>query len=169
MRRAIENVGAGRGIPMMMQGYNLEDARRGIDEMMIRQPLGVVAAIVPFNFPGHDCLSGICPMPSPLGNTFILKPSERVPLTMRYVYGAARKNRDSVGAGDAFNAGLAVGLAEGQPMLEAIALGVTAASLSTQSRETIESYRPRAEVDRHVGRVLEAARALTPKSITRCP
>ena len=36
----------------MMQGYNLEDVARGIDEMMIRQPLGVVAAIVPFNFPG---------------------------------------------------------------------------------------------------------------------
>ena len=44
-----------------------------------------------------------------------------------------------VGAGDAFNAGLAVGLREGRPMLEAIALGVTAASLSTQRRETIES------------------------------
>ncbi len=47
---------------------------------------------------------------------------------------------DTVGAGDAFNAGLAVGLSEGRPMLEAIALGVTAASLSTQRRETIESY-----------------------------
>ena len=49
---------------------------------------------------------------------------------------------DTVGAGDAFNAGLAVGLAEGQPMLDAIALGVTAASLSTQTRETIDSYAP---------------------------
>ena len=37
---------------MMMQGYNLEDVARGIDETMIRQPLGVVAAIVPFSFPG---------------------------------------------------------------------------------------------------------------------
>src|SRR5579862_6663683 len=52
MRRAIENVEVACGIPMMMQGYNLEDVARGIDEMMIRQPLGVVAAIVPFNFPG---------------------------------------------------------------------------------------------------------------------
>ena len=51
-RRAIENVEVACGIPMMMQGYNLEDVARGIDEMMIRQPLGVVAAIVPFNFPG---------------------------------------------------------------------------------------------------------------------
>src|ERR1700733_10590381 len=40
MRRAIENVEVACGIPMMMQGYNLEDVARGIDEMMIRQPLG---------------------------------------------------------------------------------------------------------------------------------
>ena len=37
-----------------MQGYNLEDVARGIDEIMIRQPLGVTAAITPFNFPGDD-------------------------------------------------------------------------------------------------------------------
>ena len=52
MRRAIENVEVACGIPMMMQGYNLEDVARGIDETMIRQPLGVVAAITAFNFPG---------------------------------------------------------------------------------------------------------------------
>ncbi|MFC1614563.1 ribokinase [Gemmatimonadota bacterium] len=61
---------------------------------------------------------------------------------------------DSVGAGDAFNTGLAVGLSENMPTTEAIALGVTAASLSTQKRETIESYPYRAEVDRRVGEVL---------------
>jgi len=54
---------------------------------------------------------------------------------------------DSVGAGDALNAGLAVGLAEDLPLAEAIALGITAASLSTQKRETIESYPYRAEVE----------------------
>src|ERR1051326_8720282 len=42
MRRAIENVEVACGIPMMMQGYNLEDVARGIEEMMIRQPLGGV-------------------------------------------------------------------------------------------------------------------------------
>jgi ribokinase len=67
---------------------------------------------------------------------------------------------DTVGAGDAFNAGLAVGLSEGRPVPEAIALGVTAASLSTQRRETIESYPVRAEVDAHVAKVLQAARTL---------
>jgi len=63
---------------------------------------------------------------------------------------------DSVGAGDAFNAGLAVGLAENRPMAEAIALGVTAASLSTQKRETIESYPYRAEVDARRVEILNA-------------
>jgi len=85
MRRAIENVEVACGIPMMMQGYNLEDVARGIDEMMIRQPLGVTAAIVPFNFPGMIAF-WFLPYAIATGNTFILKPSERVPLTMRYVY-----------------------------------------------------------------------------------
>ena len=85
MRRAIENVEVACGIPVMMQGYNLEDVARGIDEMMIRQPLGVTAAIVPFNFPGMIAF-WFLPYAIATGNTFILKPSERVPLTMRYVY-----------------------------------------------------------------------------------
>ena len=50
--RSVENVEVACGIPTLMQGYNLEDVARGIDEIMIRQPLGVVAAITPFNFPG---------------------------------------------------------------------------------------------------------------------
>ena len=61
---------------------------------------------------------------------------------------------DSVGAGDAFNAGLAVGLSEKRPMVDAVALGVAAASLSTQKRETIESYPHRPEVDNRIGEVL---------------
>jgi malonate-semialdehyde dehydrogenase (acetylating)/methylmalonate-semialdehyde dehydrogenase len=85
MRRAIEIVEVACGIPMMMQGYNLEDVARGIDEMMIRQPLGVVAAIVPFNFPGMIAF-WFLPYAIACGNTFVIKPSERVPLTMRYIY-----------------------------------------------------------------------------------
>ena len=61
-RRAIENVEVACGIPMMMQGYNLEDVARGIDEMMIRQPLGVVAAITPL-ISRAWCRSGFCPTP----------------------------------------------------------------------------------------------------------
>ena len=52
MRRAIENVEVACGAPILIQGYNSEDIAAGIDEMMIRQPLGVCAIIAPFNFPG---------------------------------------------------------------------------------------------------------------------
>jgi malonate-semialdehyde dehydrogenase (acetylating)/methylmalonate-semialdehyde dehydrogenase len=85
MRRAIENVEVACGIPMMMQGHNLEDVARGIDEIMIRQPLGVVAAITPSNFPGMIPFWFV-PYAIATGNTVVLKPSERVPLTMQRVF-----------------------------------------------------------------------------------
>lgn len=80
MRRAIENVEVACGIPMLMQGYNNEDIARGIDEHMFRQPVGVVAAITPFNFPGMIPL-WFLPYAVACGNCFILKPSEKVPIT----------------------------------------------------------------------------------------
>ena len=85
MRRAIENVEVACGIPMMMQGYNLEDVARGIDETMIRQPLGVVVAITPFNFPGMIPF-WFLPYAIACGNTLVVKPSERVPLTMKFAF-----------------------------------------------------------------------------------
>lgn len=80
IRRGIENVEVACGMPAMMQGYNNEDIARGIDEHMIRQPLGVVAAITPFNFPGMIPL-WFLPYAVATGNAFILKPSEKVPMT----------------------------------------------------------------------------------------
>jgi malonate-semialdehyde dehydrogenase (acetylating)/methylmalonate-semialdehyde dehydrogenase len=85
MRRAIENVEVACGIPMMMQGTNLEDIASGIDELMIRQPLGVAAAIAPFNFPGMIPF-WFMPYALACGNTYIVKPSEKVPLTMQKVF-----------------------------------------------------------------------------------
>src|SRR5882724_2821763 len=85
VQRSVENVEVACGIPTLMQGYNLEDVARGIDEIMIRQPLGVVAAITPFNFPAMVPM-WFLPYAIACGNTFILKPSERVPLTMRRVF-----------------------------------------------------------------------------------
>jgi malonate-semialdehyde dehydrogenase (acetylating)/methylmalonate-semialdehyde dehydrogenase len=82
LRRGIENVEVACGIPMMMQGYNLEDVTPGVDETLIRQPLGVVAAITPFNFPAMIPF-WFFPYAVACGNTFVLKPSERVPLSMR--------------------------------------------------------------------------------------
>jgi len=80
LRRAIENVEVACGIPSLMQGRNNEDIASGIDEHMIRQPLGVVAAITPFNFPGMIPF-WFLPYAVATGNCFILKPSERVPMT----------------------------------------------------------------------------------------
>jgi ribokinase len=67
---------------------------------------------------------------------------------------------DAVGAGDAFNAGLAVGLSEQRPLVEALALGVTTASLSTEKRLTIPSYPRREEVNPRVQAVLAGCHAL---------
>jgi malonate-semialdehyde dehydrogenase (acetylating)/methylmalonate-semialdehyde dehydrogenase len=84
-QRAIENIEVACGIPMLMQGYNLEDIARGIDEMMIRQPVGVTAIIAPFNFPGMIPF-WFLPYAIACGNTVIIKPSEKVPLTMQRIF-----------------------------------------------------------------------------------
>jgi malonate-semialdehyde dehydrogenase (acetylating) / methylmalonate-semialdehyde dehydrogenase len=81
LRRGIENVEVACGIPTLMQGYNLEDVASGIDEIMFRQPLGVVAVITPFNFPAMIPL-WFLPYAIACGNTLVLKPSERVPLSI---------------------------------------------------------------------------------------
>ncbi|MFO7170941.1 MAG: CoA-acylating methylmalonate-semialdehyde dehydrogenase [Chloroflexota bacterium] len=86
LRRGIENVEVACGIPSLMQGYNNEDIARGIDEHMFRQPLGVVAAITPFNFPAMIPL-WFLPYAIATGNCFILKPSEKVPLSSQMLFG----------------------------------------------------------------------------------
>ncbi len=71
LQRGIENVEVAAGIPSMMMGYNVEDIARGIDEHMFRQPVGVVAAITPFNFPSMIPL-WFLPYAIACGNCFIL-------------------------------------------------------------------------------------------------
>ncbi len=78
MRRAIENVEVACGIPTMMMGDFSEDVARGVDEYMIRQPVGVAAIICPFNFPGMIPFWYL-PYALACGNTVIVKPSERTP------------------------------------------------------------------------------------------
>jgi len=84
LKRGIENVEVAAGIPSLMMGSNLEDIASGIDELMIRQPVGVVAVITPFNFPGMIPL-WFLPYAVACGNTVVLKPSEKTPLTMSRV------------------------------------------------------------------------------------
>jgi len=67
------------GTPVLMQGYNLEDVTPGVDEMLIRQPLGVVAAITPFNFPFMLNVVKVAPALA-AGCTVVLKPHPWTPL-----------------------------------------------------------------------------------------
>src|SRR3954467_15006459 len=83
--RMIEMVEAACALPTTMQGRNLEDVSRNIDAETIRQPVGVCAAIVPFNFPAMVPF-WFLPFAIACGNTFILKPSEQVPLTQQIAF-----------------------------------------------------------------------------------
>jgi len=76
--RAIEVVEFACGIPQLLKGEYTEQVARGIDAWSVRQPLGVVAGITPFNFPAMVPMWMI-PMALACGNAFILKPSERDP------------------------------------------------------------------------------------------
>ncbi len=85
VRRGIECVEVATGIPTLMQGHLLEDVSRGIDEEMVRQPLGVCAAITPFNFPFMVPM-WFLPFAVACGNTFVCKPSEQDPLAMQLAF-----------------------------------------------------------------------------------
>jgi malonate-semialdehyde dehydrogenase (acetylating)/methylmalonate-semialdehyde dehydrogenase len=82
VRRGIECVEVACGAPSLMQGFGLEDIAAGIDCHVVRQPLGVCAAIAPFNFPAMVPM-WFLPFAIVTGNTFVLKPSEQVPLSQR--------------------------------------------------------------------------------------
>lgn len=85
IQRAIENVEVACGTPMLMAGDVIEDIATGVDEMMIRQSLGVAACITPFNFPSM-IVFWFLPYAIATGNAFIVKPSEKVPLTMMKIF-----------------------------------------------------------------------------------
>jgi malonate-semialdehyde dehydrogenase (acetylating) / methylmalonate-semialdehyde dehydrogenase len=80
VRRAIEVVELACGAPTLMMGTNLDQIADGIDEELVRFPVGVVAGITPFNFPNMVPLWMI-PLAVVCGNTFVHKPSQRTPLS----------------------------------------------------------------------------------------
>ncbi len=90
--RMIEMVEAACATPITMQGRILEDVARGVDCETVRQPVGVCAAIVPFNFPAMVPF-WFLPFAIACGNTFVLKPSEQVPMTQQIAFDAL----DSIG------------------------------------------------------------------------
>ena len=85
VRRMIENVEHATGVTTLMCGYTLEDIAQEIDCYGHRQPMGVFAGIVPFNFPGMVAW-WFLPYALVTGNTFIVKPSEQVPMTQTKIF-----------------------------------------------------------------------------------
>jgi malonate-semialdehyde dehydrogenase (acetylating)/methylmalonate-semialdehyde dehydrogenase len=80
VRRAIQMVEVACGMPSLMMGDSLNDVSSGIDSHTIRQPLGVCVGVTPFNFPAMVPM-WMAPFAVAAGNAFILKPSEKVPMT----------------------------------------------------------------------------------------
>jgi malonate-semialdehyde dehydrogenase (acetylating)/methylmalonate-semialdehyde dehydrogenase len=85
VRRGIECVEVACGAPSLLMGQALEDVAEGIDSESVRQPVGVFAAIAPFNFPAMVPL-WFYPFAVACGNTFLLKPSEQVPLSQMRMF-----------------------------------------------------------------------------------
>lgn len=85
VRRMIENVEHATGVTTLMCGYTLEDIAKDIDCLGHPQPMGVFAAIVPYNFPGMVAW-WFLPYALVTGNTFVLKPSEQVPMTQTKIF-----------------------------------------------------------------------------------
>jgi malonate-semialdehyde dehydrogenase (acetylating) / methylmalonate-semialdehyde dehydrogenase len=83
--RGIESTEAACGIPHLLKGENLEGVAAGVDVELVRQPVGVVAAITPFNFPAMIPL-WFLPFAIACGNSFILKPSERDPRPSELIF-----------------------------------------------------------------------------------
>ena len=80
LHRGLENIEYACGIPTLLMGDTLENIARGVDCETLHQPLGVCVGITPFNFPAMVPL-WMFPLAVACGNTFVLKPSEKVPLT----------------------------------------------------------------------------------------
>lgn len=85
VRRGVQMVETACGMPMMLMGKSFEDVATGIDCQAIRQPMGVFAGITPFNFPAMVPF-WFWPFAVAAGNTFVLKPSERVPLSQLRIF-----------------------------------------------------------------------------------
>ena len=85
VRRMIENVEHATAVTTLMTGYCMEDVASGVDCTLFRQPMGVFAAVAPYNFPAMVPF-WFLPYAIVTGNTFILKPSEKVPLTQEKIF-----------------------------------------------------------------------------------
>lgn len=85
VKRCLENCQVAAAMPLLMQGEKVVGAARGIDGEVLRVPIGVFGMIAPFNFPAMVPF-WFLPYAAASGNTFVLKPSEQVPLTMALLF-----------------------------------------------------------------------------------
>ncbi len=172
IRRAIENVEVACGIPSLMQGRMLEEIARGIDEFMVRQPVGVVAVIAPFNFPAMIPF-WFLPYALACGNTVVLKPSEKTPLTMERVARLLEEAEFPVGVVQLVHGGreaveslldhpgiAAVSFVGSSPVARAVYARAAASGKRVQCQGGAKNpvvVLPDAEVDAAVGAVAESA------------
>ena len=91
VKRGIQMIETATGMTTFQQGEYLEDIARGVDCTTIKKPLGVFAGIAPFNFPAM-VPAWFWPFAIASGNTFVLKPSERVPLTHQIIFDLIEKS-----------------------------------------------------------------------------
>jgi malonate-semialdehyde dehydrogenase (acetylating) / methylmalonate-semialdehyde dehydrogenase len=146
MRRAVENVEVACGIPLMSQGRFSEDVARGVDEYSIRQPVGVAAIIAPFNFPGMIPFWYL-PYALACGNTVIVKPSERTPLTMQKVFRLFEQIGLPTGVVNLVNGGpSAVNALLDHPLIQAVTfVGSTPVARHVYSRASASGKRVQAQ------------------------
>jgi malonate-semialdehyde dehydrogenase (acetylating)/methylmalonate-semialdehyde dehydrogenase len=146
LRRAIENVEVACGIPMMMLGDFSEDITRGVDEYMIRQPVGVAAIICPFNFPAMIPFWYL-PYAVACGNTVIVKPSERTPLTMHKVFQLLEEAKFPRGVVNLVNGGAdTVNAILDHPLIQAVTfVGSTAVARHVYGRASANGKRVQAQ------------------------
>ncbi|HVO41502.1 MAG TPA: CoA-acylating methylmalonate-semialdehyde dehydrogenase [Aggregatilineales bacterium] len=146
MRRAIENVEVACGIPTMMFGDFSEDVARGVDEYMIRQPVGVSAIIAPFNFPGMIPFWYL-PYALACGNPVVVKPSERTPLTMQKTYELFERAGFPAGVVNLVNGGATtVNAILDHPIIQAVTfVGSTAVARHIYSRAAANGKRVQAQ------------------------
>lgn len=107
VRRGIQMVETACGIPNLLMGQCFEDVAVGIDCQSVRQPMGVFAAVTPFNFPAMVPF-WFWPFAVACGNTFVLKPSERVPLTQARIFQLIEKTGLPAGVLNLVNGGKTV-------------------------------------------------------------
>jgi malonate-semialdehyde dehydrogenase (acetylating)/methylmalonate-semialdehyde dehydrogenase len=171
VRRGIECVEVACGAPSLMQGSSLEDIAAGIDCHVVRQPIGVVAAIAPFNFPAMVPM-WFLPFAIATGNTFVLKPSEQVPLSQRRMVDLLQRCDLPAGVVNLVNGGKdvvnaicdhpgirAVSFVGSTPVAKHVYTRTTAAGKRAQALGGAKNFvviMPDADFDRSIGAIAES-------------